>query len=383
MEVRIVEPMPSAVRARHELIERARHLYHAAGRAKFRRRLQRLKVPDHGLSLNFGWLEEPRRAEEARIGGGVKLTHLRDRFGESRDSLNVLYLVSSVLHLVPHAETLVDWAKSNGVRVVWNQNGVAYPAWCGDRYPWFNAPMRRLIAKADYVIYQSEFCRTSADRYLGKVNVPTEVLWNPVDISRFAPAGNAPPMNTWQLLAIGTCHAFYRAQASLDCLAELLRRGVSARLTLAGELRWPNAAEEVNAYIARHGLRDHVALRSRFTQCDAPELYRAAHVVLHPKYKDPCPTVPIEAMACGVPVVGSRSGGTPELVSPDAGVLVDVEDVWTRDVPPDPAAMADAVCTIMNDHAAFSKSARKRARGFFDREKWCDRHREIFEMLLR
>ncbi len=65
----------------------------------------------------------------------------------------------------------------------------------------------------------------------------------------------------------------------------------------------------------------------------APELYRAAHVVLHPKYKDPCPTVPIEAMACGVPVVGSRSGGTPELVSPDAGVLVDVEDVWTRDVP--------------------------------------------------
>ena len=112
-------------------------------------------------------------------------------------------------------------------------------------------------------------------------------------------------------------------------------------------------------------------------------LYRQAHVLLHPKYKDPCPTVPIEAMACGVPVVGSRSGGMPELVSDDAGKLVEVPDDWMQDYAPDPEAIADAVAEIMNRHADFAGAARIRAEVHFDREKWVDRHEEIFSAFLQ
>jgi glycosyltransferase involved in cell wall biosynthesis len=308
----------------------------------------------------------------------VKLGHLRARFGEAREGFNVLYLVSSVLHLVPHVEELVDWAKRRGVRVVWNQNGVAYPAWCGADYPWFNEPMRRLITRADHVVYQSAFCQECADRYLGAVSVPAEVLWNPVDVRHFSPAEQPPSGNVWQLLAMGTNHAAYRVAASLETLAALVRRGFSVRLTIAGEFRWPGGDRDVEEMIDRLRIRDHVRLRPRFTQAEAPSIYRQAHVLLHPKYKDPCPTVPIEAMACGVPVVGSRSGGMPELVGGDAGRLVDVPDDWTRDHGPDAEAMASAAQDVMERHGEFARAARRRAEACFDSAKWVDRHAEIF-----
>jgi hypothetical protein len=247
MGVKIVEPVPLLTRCRAEATALARALYHKPGRAAFRKRLDGLPEPAREeIRLSFGWLEEPRRAEEARIGGGVKLTHLRERFGESREGFNVLYLVSSLLHLVPHVEELVAWAKRRGVAVVWNQNGVAYPAWCGANYPWFNEPMRRLIAQADHVVYQSAFCRACADRYLGEVSAPAEVQWNPVDTRHFSPSAQAPPTNVWQLLAMGTNHSFYRVRASLETLRELLRRGISARLTIAGEMRWPEGDRGVS-----------------------------------------------------------------------------------------------------------------------------------------
>jgi glycosyltransferase involved in cell wall biosynthesis len=385
MGVKIVEPVPLLTRCRGEATALARTLYHAPGRATFRKRLEALPDParDGGIHLNFGWLEEPRRAEEARIGGGVKLTHLRERFGERREGFNILYLVSSVLHLVPHVQELVAWAKGRGVAVVWNQNGVAYPAWCGANYPWFNEPMRRLIAQADHVVYQSAFCRACADRYLGEVSEPAEVLWNPVDTRHFSPPEEAPSTNVWQLLAMGTNHSFYRVRASLETLRALLHRGISARLTIAGEMRWPEGDREVAEFLERERLRDHVRLLPRFTQAEAPALYQRAHVLLHPKYKDPCPTVPIEAMACGVPVVGSRSGGMPELVAPEAGRLVEIPDDWTRDHAPDAGRMAEAVCEIMPQYEEFSRAARDRAVTCFARENWVERHAEIFEALVR
>jgi glycosyltransferase involved in cell wall biosynthesis len=271
-------------------------------------------------------------------GGRVKLLHLSDEFPEAAD-FNLLYLVSSAPP--KFALELVTWARAHGVKLVWNQNGVAYPGWYGKRSEEINGPMRALRAQADHVFYQSEFCRECAVRFLGPETAPGEIVFNCVDTAQFCPA-SAPDTDVCRLLATGSHYESYRVISVLETVAELARRSFPVELHLAGRLAWEGADVEVEEKIRVLGIERHVRRTAAYRQEEAPAMYQAAHILMHPKYKDPCPTVPIEAMACGVPVIGSASGGMPELVSSEAGVLVEVPDSWEENHWPSAEAMADA-----------------------------------------
>jgi glycosyltransferase involved in cell wall biosynthesis len=95
--------------------------------------------------------------------------------------------------------------------------------------------------------------------------------------------------------------------------------------------------------------------------------------------KDPCPTLVIEAMACGLPVVYPASGGSVELVGDEAGVGVEHPDGWERDEPPSPDALAEAIRRVIDDRPRFAAAARRRAVERFALEPWLERHAEIFE----
>ena len=334
-------------------------------------------APGPDPALNYGRALQP-KGGGLPIGGQIKLIPLRQRFPERFDAFNLVYLVSSALP--PHAEEIVAAAKSKGAKLVWNQNGIAYPGCYGDFYPWFNRRMAALRSQADYIFNQSEFSRHGADRYLGASSAPSEICLNPVDIGMFSPGGPALEQEPWQILAAGTSHALYRTKSALDTLRVLLARGRPAHLTIAGEFRWKGAAAQVCKEM--EGIREHVTLLPPFLQIAAPAIYRQAHVLLHTKFNDPCPTVPIEAMACGVPVVGTHSGGMPELFSKECGILVPITQSWTRDIAGDPGRLADAVERTMENHAAMSRAAREHAVRAFDLARWLARHDGVFRSLL-
>ena len=104
--------------------------------------------------------------------------------------------------------------------------------------------------------------------------------------------------------------------------------------------------------------------------------------MFHIKYKDPCPTVPIEAMSCGVPVIGSLSGGMQELISDEGGVLLKVPDVWDRMCYPSPDEMIIALCNIMSDLNGWRQKARQRAVSHFSKDLWLEQHHLVFTDLL-
>lgn len=370
----VVEPIPLRARLFYSLRELARFFYLLPQRL-LRRRLLGRRVRVGAEGVNYGRLAEPPPGH-LPIGGEIKLFHLRRRFPEAFEAFDVVYLVSSALPR--HADELVRYARRRGGKLVWNQNGVAYPAWCGAFYPWFNLDMGNLWRQADYVIHQSAFCRLCAERYLGPTSAPGEVLFNPVDLERFRPVRTERNRGV-RLLAMGTSHHFYRVKASLDCLASLRRSGEPARLRIAGGFRWADGEAEVRSYIARRGLGEWVELLPPFTQEEAPELYRSGDVLLHPKYKDPCPTVIIEALASGLPIVASRSGGLPEMVPDACGELLDVPDDWTQDHAPSGEAMAEGVLRILADRPRYAAAARSRAEEAFDAQRWVDSHERIFE----
>ena len=111
-------------------------------------------------------------------------------------------------------------------------------------------------------------------------------------------------------------------------------------------------------------------------------MFRRAHVLLHTKVNDPCPTVVIEAMACGVPVAYPASGGTVELVG-DVG--------WGRRAPrrrlrsrraASGRGLAAAVSAVLADRDRYASAARSRTVERFALADWLDRHAAIFAELV-
>lgn len=316
-------------------------------------------------------------------GGLVKIQHMQQTFPNSQ-RFNILYLVSS---RIPYgAVQIAAMAQRKGAHLVWNQNGVAYPAWHGPGWEAVNAPLAKLLHGAAYVFYQSEFCRVSADRYLGVRKGPWEVLYNPVDTQTFVPAAANRDTRRVVMLLAGNQDQAYRVRTAIDVLSEVVRNGLDARLDITGRLGWTGDPKEAGKiagqWVRDRDLGDRVRFTGPYTQRDAPDVYRQAHILLHTKFNDPCPGVVIEALACGVPVVYSHSGGVPELVGKDAGIGVPVENTWDRDIPADPKAMATAVMHVAARRDEFSRAARQRAMDTFDIRPWLKRHQIVFDRLV-
>jgi glycosyltransferase involved in cell wall biosynthesis len=327
--------------------------------------------------ISLGGVLEDRRLIH---GGAVKLIHLRDAFDLSDQTFNLLYLVSSARprfagDLVARCETL-------GIPLVWNQNGVAYPGWAGRDTRRYNDPMRRLRARATYVIYQSAFCRDSAERFLGHLDGPSEVLFNPVDLVKFRPAANPLPETPLKLLTLGTHGYPQRVLSTIRCVRALKDSGIDCALTIAGRLGWTGGSFETHREIARLDLTKVVTVRPSFTQDEAADLYRSHHILLHPKYLDPCPTVVIEALSCGLPVIGSASGGLPEMVPPSCGSLIPASLSWEKLITPTGEQLAAAAQSVLPRLRESALAARSHAKANFDGAKWLERHASIFRSVL-
>ena len=227
-----------------------------------------------------------------------------------------------------------------------------------------------MLQAATHVVYQGDFCKQAADEFLGPPLGSWEILWKDVDTDEFAPA-EQPPEGDPLLLLAGDQSQAYRLETALETLAML----PDARLLVTGSVV---GGQQL---IDKLGLAGRVDFAGRYAQRDAPALYRRAHVLLHPKVRDPCPNVVLEALACGVPVVHSASGGVPELVEV-AGIGVSSETTWERDVPPAPAELAEAVRAVLASLDSYRERARARAVERFDLAPWVKRHRALFAELV-
>lgn len=322
--------------------------------------------------------------DEPSQGGIVKVQRMQEAFPNSPRHFNILYLVSSGMP-EDWAQTL--WlARRKGARLVWNQNGVGYPGWRGSGWREHNAPMIRALQAADCILYQSRFCKLSADRFLGEPRARWEILYNPVDTRIFTPATADPDPDHVVLLLGGSQYQYYRLDVALRTSAGLVEQGVNARLLVTGRLCWAADERECRATADRRvtelRLDGRVTFLGPYSQRQASEILRRAHILLHTKYNDPCPGLVLEAMACGLPIVYSATGGVPELVDEAAGIGVPGPVQWEEDVPPAPDALTQATLRVLERRAEFAAAARRRAVERFDLQPWLDRHRAVFTQLL-
>jgi glycosyltransferase involved in cell wall biosynthesis len=106
------------------------------------------------------------------------------------------------------------------------------------------------------------------------------------------------------------------------CLRDAYKR--KEKLVLAGSKGW--LFEEVDQTIKELGLENDVILIGRVQDADVNYLYNAASMLVFPSFYEGFGLPPLEAMACGTPVIVSKIKVMPEIVG-DAALLVDPHDV--------------------------------------------------------
>ena len=351
-------------------------------RRRWHQALRRVATPS--IRIYYGYDHIP-GTDEFLAGGLVKCQDLQRAFPNVIDRPNLLYLVTSALP--PFAVKMACEAKRAGAKIVVNQNGVGYPAWCPHDWQRVNKPMRQLLKIADYVIYQSHFCKESADRFLAPCSCPNDILHNPVDTSLFIPRTERDPDKPLTLIIAGSYGAFYRIRKAVETLAILRQDIQNARLIIAGRYEWDSSRQDarnkVLSLCRELKVAEAVDIRGTYTQSEAIPLFHEADILIHTKYNDPCPRLVAEAMACGLPVVYSASGGVPELVGSSAGVGVPAPRDWERDHPPGFKDLAEAIRKVCRHYTEYSLEARQRAVEMFDVKPWLQKHKEIFTELVR
>ncbi|MDD5135620.1 MAG: glycosyltransferase family 4 protein [Phycisphaerae bacterium] len=318
------------------------------------------------------------------VGGLVKFQDLQDEYPNYHSRPNLIYLVSSAIP--PYAPLMVEIAKERGAKFDLNQNGVAYQAWHGKGWEKTNKTLKALLSMADHVFYQSAFCKKAADRFLGVANGPSDILYNPVNTNIFCPASQRKEIDEPVLITAGTHNKKYRVICAVETIAVLARKGIRAKLIIAGKCNWQDekaARAEVEYCVKAHNLSGQVEFTGPYQQVEAPSLFAGADILLHAQYNDSCPRLVVEAMACGLPVVYSASGGTPELVGANGGLGVKAPLDWEVEHPPLPDELADCVMQIITDYGTYVANARQRAVSCFDVKPWVERHRDIFKNLLK
>jgi glycosyltransferase involved in cell wall biosynthesis len=159
------------------------------------------------------------------------------------------------------------------------------------------------------------------------------------------------------LLAVGDLYVQKNLHGLLEALPLVRVRRRSIRLGIAGEAIDGDYAARLSRLVAERGLGDCVEFLGRRTKDELITLYQRCAIFVFPSTEESFGMPLVEAMACGAPVVASRSAATPEIAG-DAALLCDAES---------PESLADAILAVLDDanlRTDLQRRALDRARDF-------------------
>lgn len=199
----------------------------------------------------------------------------------------------------------------------------------------------RLARIADAVVTVS---RSSADDLMRAFQLPGDrihVIPHGVDVSRFHPDAGAdgPALEPYRLpdrflLYVGNLEPRKNIRALVEALEERPLAGAGLPLVVAGARAW-EADATLKAIAASAGTR----YLGPVPDSVVGPLLRAAAAFVFPSLYEGFGLPVLEAMACGTPVITTRSGGLPEVTGEAALTVAD----------PTPAALAVAVAELLRD----------------------------------
>jgi glycosyltransferase involved in cell wall biosynthesis len=302
---------------------------------------------------------------------GVDVTH---DLSQPADAILVL---AGTRHLLPLRK-----ARAAGTRIVQRLDGLNWVQrvrWAGLRYTlraiYGNANLSFIRARfAEHVIYQSQFVKGWWEDWYRAARGPSSVILNGVDLSGYTPNGlHERPSSHYRILVVegslagGLDSGMYHA---VD-LASALSQKYKIELLVVGRVDRGT----------QNKFNQQTAFRIKFMNTvpreHIPWLMRSAHLLFSAEVNPACPNSVIEALACGLPVIGFDTGSLSEIIHGDAGRLVPYGgDPWKLENPDIPG-LANAAVELLEEQARFRNSARDRAETVFGLDKMVDEYLKI------
>lgn len=112
-----------------------------------------------------------------------------------------------------------------------------------------------------------------------------------------------------------------------------------------------------------------ISIHRTQNQAELAEIYSAADLFVNPTREENYPTVNMEAIACGTPVLTFRTGGSPEIIDEKTGMVVDCDDE---------EALYNAIVNIEKNRPFFKKDCINIACSFAEE----DKYREYIDLYM-
>ena len=313
-----------------------------------------------------------------RFTAGLEQCGIQVSFSLEDDPYDAVLVIGGTRDLLGLARV-----KRRGIRIVQRLNGMN----------WIHRQRRtgiRHVLRAEYgnlvlnairtrlaerIVYQSHFAQGWWERVHGTTLAPWKVVHNAVNLAQYTPDGSHKrPIDCQRLLLVeGSLGGGYEQGLIFAVqMAEILRIDYSLLLELMVVGQVPprlQAAAQVQTQVP-------MVFTGKIPPEQVPELDRSAHLLFAADINAACPNSTIEALACGLPVVAFDTGALRELVTGDAGRIVDYGgDPWVLD-PPDVTGLALAAGEVLGDQPRFRRGARRRAEEAFGLDKMMEGYLE-------
>lgn len=233
---------------------------------------------------------------------------------------------------------------------------------------------RQLSRECSSCIAISEFMAAHLSQRLPDAAQKLEIIRNGADDKLFASSLRESPKAN-EFVFVGRFVEEKGADIILQAMSLLKREGKTISLKLIGAGPHRSA---LDAAVERFVLADQVEFVGRLAQTDlAKSIRHAAAVIMPSLFREPAPLVAVEVSMAGVPIIGSRIGGIPDVVEDGkTGLLFE---------PGNAVELAEKIKKLVempNLAAEMGKAAQQRAKQFYSLSSMTKSYIELYRRIL-
>ena len=194
---------------------------------------------------------------------------------------------------------------------------------------------------------------------------PTKVIHNGIDLSSFRPSEASGEISSNQKFTIIGVTANWEKRKGFDDFIKLRRMlNDDYEIVMVG-------LDDKKLAMLPPGIK---GLKRTESVKELAELYSSADVFVNTTYEDNFPTTNLEALACGTPVITYKTGGSPEAVSPETGIVVEKGDMLK---------LVEAIESIKaKGKHCYSTACRERAVSFYNKDDRFKDYIDLYENIL-